>query len=245
MTHLSKGDSPAKAALRAAGWIELAVETGPQHHDVQGHLNNAAIAQLCYDMRQRYKQLVLGPWWERVLHEEQLIVAAREAHFSFDSEGLPGEAFVGVMRYSHREGKAAIAEQRIMESRTGRVVARGWVLLLVIRKGLVIDWPEEFSSTSPGCKGHRSSGVCGRHGRSTPAEGARLDRSRETTAGQAVGEPKRRDERKPMGSLVSPLVARSASASPTTGANLKPCPLNPQAIATRDPAASGCRPTTK
>ena len=144
MTHLSKGDSPAKAALRAAGWIELAVETGPQHYDAQGHLNNAAIAQLCNDMRLRYRQVVLGPWWERVLHEEQLVVAAREAHFSFDSEGLPGEAFVGVMRYSHREGKAAIAEQRIMESRTGRVVARGWVLLLVIRKGLVIDWPEEF-----------------------------------------------------------------------------------------------------
>ena len=37
-----------------------------------------------------------------------------------------------------------IAEQRIMESRTGRVMARGWVVLLVIRKGLVIDGPGEF-----------------------------------------------------------------------------------------------------
>jgi len=144
MTHLPPGESAITASLRAAGWIELPVETGPQHYDAQGHLNNAAVAQLCNDMRIRFVQVVLGPWWGQVLHDERLTVAVREAHFSYDSEGLPGETFVGVMRYSHREGRAAIAEQRIIETTTGRVVARGWVLLLVLHAGAVIDWPEEF-----------------------------------------------------------------------------------------------------
>lgn len=144
MTQFPAGASPITAALRAEGWIELPVETGLQHYDAQGHLNNAAVAQLCNDMRIRFVQVVLGPWWGQVLHDERLTVAVREAHFSYDSEGLPGEVFLGVMRYSHREGKAAIAEQRIIESQSGRVVARGWVLLLVIHDGAVIDWPEEF-----------------------------------------------------------------------------------------------------
>ncbi len=144
MTNPEPGSSAVTASLRAQGWIELPIETGPQHYDAQGHLNNAAVAQLCNDMRIRFVQVVLGPWWGQVLRDERLTVAVREAHFSYDTEGLPGEEFIGVMRYSHREGKAAIAEQRILESQTGRLVARGWVLLLVIHDGVVIDWPEEF-----------------------------------------------------------------------------------------------------
>ena len=49
--------------------------------------------------------------------------------------------------------------------------------------------------------------------------------------------------KKPIGSVVLPSVDRSASTSPITGANLNPCPLKPQAIATF--ACAGCSPTTK
>ena len=52
-----------------------------------------------------------------------------------------------------------------------------------------------------------------------------------------------RGARNPIGNAVRPSRARSASASPITGANLKPWPLKPHATATF--ANSGCRPTTK
>ena len=44
---------------------------------------------------------------------------------------------------------------------------------------------------------------------------------------------KRRSERKSIGRSLAPRVARSASASPITLANLNPCPLKPQARMTR------------
>jgi hypothetical protein len=53
----------------------------------------------------------------------------------------------------------------------------------------------------------------------------------------------RRGPRNPTGSSVAPFVARSASASPSTGANLKPCPESPAASATR--SWRGCRPSRK
>ena len=55
--------------------------------------------------------------------------------------------------------------------------------------------------------------------------------------------PKRLGLKNPIGSFVPRVVARSASTSPITGANLKPWPLKPQAIATF--ACDGCSPTTK
>jgi hypothetical protein len=54
---------------------------------------------------------------------------------------------------------------------------------------------------------------------------------------------KRRGDRNSIGWPVSPASARSARISPITGANLKPCPENPQAIETWE--YRGWSPTTK
>ena len=52
-----------------------------------------------------------------------------------------------------------------------------------------------------------------------------------------------RRARNPIGNCVDPFMARSASASPSTGMNLNPCPLNPHAIHVR--AQPGMRSTMK
>jgi acyl-CoA thioesterase FadM len=62
----------------------------------------------------------------------------------YESEGLPGEAFVGALRYVRREGKAAVLEQRLVEAETSRAVARAWVVQLLVRDGQVVDWPDEY-----------------------------------------------------------------------------------------------------
>ena len=63
------------------------------------------------------------------------------------------------------------------------------------------------------------------HERSSPAKTWRL-------AQKVPFLSSRPGARNPIGRCVSPPIARSASASPITGANLKPCPLKPAAIAT-------------
>ena len=72
------------------------------------------------------------------------MVAAREVHVLYESEGLPGESFVGAMRYVRREGKAAVLEQRLVEAATGRPVARAWVVQLLVQEGTVVDWPDSY-----------------------------------------------------------------------------------------------------
>ncbi len=54
-----------------------------------------------------------------MLRRDGFVVAAREVHVLYESEGLPGESFVGAMRYVRREGKAAVLEQRLVEAATG------------------------------------------------------------------------------------------------------------------------------
>ncbi len=116
----------------------------PEHYDAQGHLNNAAIGQLFNDMRIFYIRSAVGAWWVEVLQSREYVVAAREAHILYESEGLPGEEFVGAMRYLRFEGKAAVLEQRLVESNTGRAVARAWVVQLLLQRGAVVDWPSEY-----------------------------------------------------------------------------------------------------
>src|SRR5262249_29000620 len=72
------------------------------------------------------------------------VIAARELHVLYESEGLPGESFVGGMKYVARDGKAAVLEQRIVEAATGRPIARAWVVQLLVQNGTVVDWPERF-----------------------------------------------------------------------------------------------------
>jgi acyl-CoA thioesterase FadM len=112
--------------------------------DAQGHLNNAATVRLFNDLRIAYVHDEVGDGWMELLRSERLVVAARELHVLYESEGLPGEAFVGAMRYVRREGKAAVLEQRLVEADTARAVARAWVVQLLVRDGAVVDWPDEY-----------------------------------------------------------------------------------------------------
>jgi acyl-CoA thioesterase FadM len=122
------------------------VETVPADFDAQGHLNNAATVRLFNDLRIAYVQGEVGFEWVDTLRRDQLVVAAREVHVLYESEGFPGESFVGGMRYVRREGKAAVLEERLVEATTGRAVARAWVVQLLVQSGSVIDWPAPYFS---------------------------------------------------------------------------------------------------
>lgn len=62
----------------------------------------------------------------------------------YESEGMPGERFVGGMKYVGREGKAAVLEQRIVEMTTGRAIAWAWVVQLLVQHGAVVPWPDRY-----------------------------------------------------------------------------------------------------
>lgn len=112
--------------------------------DAQGHLNNAAIVKIFNDLRVAYVMQEVGEAWREHLRREGLVVAARELHVRYDSEGFPGESFAGAMRYVRREGKAALLEQRLVETATSRSIARAWVVQLLVRDGTVVDWPDLY-----------------------------------------------------------------------------------------------------
>ena len=131
--------------LRSDGYCVIGdVAVTPDHYDAQGHLNNAAIGRLFNDMRISYILETVGMWWVDILRTQKLVVAARESHILYESEGLPGETYVGAMRYLRLEGKGAVLEQRLVESTTGRAVARAWVVQLLLQHGSVIEWPPEY-----------------------------------------------------------------------------------------------------
>jgi acyl-CoA thioesterase FadM len=112
--------------------------------DAQGHLNNAATVRLFNDLRTRYVYEQVGAWWVEALRTNGWVVAARELHVLYESEGFPGESFVGAVKYVARDGKAAILEQRIVEATSGRPIARAWVVQLLVQQGTVVDWPDRF-----------------------------------------------------------------------------------------------------
>ncbi len=62
----------------------------------------------------------------------------------YESEGMPGEVFVGAMRYVRREGKALVLEQRLLEAVTARPIARAWVVQLLVQDGTVVEWPARY-----------------------------------------------------------------------------------------------------
>lgn len=120
------------------------VHTAPGDYDNQGHLNNASIVRLFNDLRVKYVHTTAGEWWFDELRVPGTIVAARELHVLYESEALPGESLVGAMKYSRRQGKAAIVEQRLVEQDTGRGIARAWIVQLLARDGRAVDWPERY-----------------------------------------------------------------------------------------------------
>ena len=135
------------AALAADGYrFVLPVEPAAGDFDAQGHLNNASTVRLFNDLRVAYVRGEVGDEWVEMLRRDRLVVAAREVHVLYESEGLPGEEFVGALRYVRREGKAAVLEQRLVEAATGRAVARAWVVQLLVQDGTVVDWPDSYFS---------------------------------------------------------------------------------------------------
>ena len=133
------------AALAADGYrFVVPVELVPSDFDAQGHLNNASTVRLFNEVRIAYVRGEVGAEWVETLRSDRLVVAAREVHVLYESEGLPDEAFVGAMRYLRREGKASVLEQRLVEARTGRAVARAWVVQLLVQDGKVVDWPDAY-----------------------------------------------------------------------------------------------------
>jgi len=139
------GVTPGAAALAADGYrfvVPVALEI--HDFDAQGHLNNASTVRLFNDVRIAYVRGEVGEEWVEKLRADRLVVAAREVHVLYESEGLPHEAFVGAMRYVRREGKAAVLEQRLVERATGRAVARAWVVQLLVQDGNVVDWPDAY-----------------------------------------------------------------------------------------------------
>ncbi len=112
--------------------------------DGQGHLNNAATVRLFNDMRVAYVHGRVGAWWLEQIRERGLVIAAREVHVLYESEGRPRERFVGGMKYVGRDGKAAVLEQRVVEACAGRPVARAWVVQLLVQHGRVVEWPARY-----------------------------------------------------------------------------------------------------
>jgi acyl-CoA thioesterase FadM len=142
-------------ALEAEGFgFVVPVEPAPDDFDRQGHLNNAAIVRIFNDLRIQYVYERIGMRWRDHLFAERLVVVAREAHVLYESEGLPGEEYVGAMRYVRREGRAAIIDQRLVEASTARPVARGWFVQLLARDGAVVDWPEFYFELVAAVDGH-------------------------------------------------------------------------------------------
>ncbi len=132
-------------ALAADGYRVVApVPVADTDYDRQGHLNNAAIVRMFNDMRISYVFEHVGTWWGDEIGAQGYVVAARELHVLYESEGRPGERYTGGMKYVGREGKAAHLEQRIVERATARPVARAWVVQLLVQHGHVVPWPERF-----------------------------------------------------------------------------------------------------
>jgi acyl-CoA thioesterase FadM len=140
-------DSVGADTLRADRYrFVIDVEPVAADFDAQGHLNNAATVRLFNDLRMAYVRGEVGAEWLEMLRRDAIVVAAREVHVLYESEGFPGEEFVGGLRYVRREGKAAVLEQRLVEATTGRAVARAWVVQLLVQNGQVVEWPAVYFS---------------------------------------------------------------------------------------------------
>lgn len=134
-----------EAALRADGYRwSCPLEVSPDDFDAQRHLNNAAIVRHLNDLRIAYVRANLGDVWVDFLRTSGSVVAAREVHVSYESEGFPDETFVGATRVARRDGLAAIIEQQVREATSARLVARAWVVQLLARDGRAVDWPDWY-----------------------------------------------------------------------------------------------------
>src|SRR5262245_50781811 len=111
------------------------VEPRADDFDAQSHLNNAATVRLFNDLRIAYVHGEVGAWWPDAIRANGYVIAARELHVLYESEGLPGESFVGGMKYVARDGKGAVLEQRMLEAASGRPMAGPWYVRMLVRAG--------------------------------------------------------------------------------------------------------------
>ncbi|HEY7137918.1 MAG TPA: thioesterase family protein [Acidimicrobiia bacterium] len=141
--HEALGDG--MAVLSDDGYSFVSpIDTLEDDFDAQGHLNNVAAVRYFQDLRIGYVMTRLAPRWTEHLRDERLVLVARELHVLYETEGMPGESFVGAARVRTRQGRAGIMEERIVEARTGRPVARAWVVQLLVRDGRVVDYPDWY-----------------------------------------------------------------------------------------------------
>lgn len=112
--------------------------------DRQGHLNNAAVARIFNDLRIAYVVDGPGPRWLEHLVADRLTVVVRELHISYEREATIHHELVGCVRVVARRGKAKILEQRLVDVARDLVVAKAWVVQLVVRSGTVIEFPEFY-----------------------------------------------------------------------------------------------------
>ena len=139
--------SPGERVLRDDGYhFVVPLDLPETAFDGQGHLNNAAVAQIFNDLRITY-MTAANPEFGRGLAKRGFVVAVREMHVLFESQGMPGERLVGAARIEGRRGRAQITEQRLVEESSGRPVARAWLLHLLLQNGKVVDWPEDYWET--------------------------------------------------------------------------------------------------
>ena len=135
----------ADAQLEREGYRHIrTAPTSAEDFDRQGHLNNAATVRMFNDARIAYVRESIGDWWIDAINVERYVIAARELHVLYESEGMPGESFVAAMRYLRREGKALVLEQRLLEAVTARPIARAWVVQLLVQDGTVVEWPARY-----------------------------------------------------------------------------------------------------
>jgi acyl-CoA thioesterase FadM len=137
--------SPGARALACDGYGFVASLTSTAgDFDAQGHLNNVAAVRYLQDLRVGFVMARLAPRWTDHLQAHGLVLVARELHVLYETEGFPGESFVGAARVRIRQGKAGIMEERIVEDATGRAIARAWVVQLLVRAGRVVEYPDWY-----------------------------------------------------------------------------------------------------
>lgn len=115
-----------------------------EHIDQQGHLNNAAVARILNDLRVAYIYAGPGDRWRAHIRAEALTVVVRELHIAYDREATIDDELAGCVRVSARQGKAKIIEQRIVDAARDLVVARAWAVQLLVRNGVVIEFPDFY-----------------------------------------------------------------------------------------------------
>ena len=132
--------------LRDDGYrVSFDVEPIPEDADeFQDHLNNSAAVRMFNELRMAYVASRLAPDWPRHVRRSNLTVVVRELHVRYDSEGWMHERYIGATRITQRRGKAGIVEQALVETTTGRSLARAWLVQLLVSVDGVIEWPEWY-----------------------------------------------------------------------------------------------------